>query len=451
MSFHLMTMEISLLIIMTSLVIIITPLSADASVYDGTLNKYTTDGQYKINMSWEPVGAIKSDTQYTFDFQISDALTEIPVSGITFELDQVLNGKLIGEDIKTSSSDKISTILSFDKPGFLHLILSDINKSKQEIDFSFPIVSDKKFSENGLQYISKISAEPRIYFCGFEKNILTLKDCFKTETYSDYGWFGKINVLIYAPGWNNEPFAIDTIGDTATNPITIRSHSDTSQYATLDKCSGFVETGTNTGLFVGRLKLSGHDHDLNGNGSQETGLGGTKCKNSPIDEYAKIESGRTGAFTLSWQYSNDPIKIVSKSATFHWNVGEIEFLEDEYLVDDKLKFKFFDLDLYKIPEDKMNLTFNVYSDSDLSGITIETAGNYKFKNPFEFTISSYDKSKGSVLHAQLGDTIYVEYDDHTLPIDEKGEFGGPFSKGDNKVIIAKTTISSELPSRVTLR
>lgn len=446
-----MTWKTSLLILITSLVVIGTPVFADASVFDGTLKKYTSDGQYKIDMTWEPVGPIKPDTQYVFDFQLSDASTEKPIREITFELSQILGGELIGKEIKTSSSENISTMLSFDKPGFLHLVLSDINNSDQEIDFSFPVVSDKKISENQIQYVSKASAKPQMYFCGFEKNVITLTDCFDTETYQDYGWFGKINVLIYAPGWNDDSGKIDRIGDTETDKITVHSRSDSGGNATLDKCDGFVETGENTGLFVGRLKLSGHDHDLNGNGSLETKLGGTSCKNSPLDEYAKIESGRNGGVTVEWQYADDPVEILSKSATFGWTLGTIEFLQNEYTIDDTIQFKFYDLDLYKIPEDKMTLTFKVWSDSDLSGIAIETGENYKFKEPFEFTISADDKSQRDVLHAQLGDSIYVEYEDYTLPVDHEGKYGGPFSKNDDKSIIAQTTLSSEPPPKITLR
>lgn len=430
---------------------VFTPLYADASVYDGTLKKYTKDGQYKIDMSWEPAGIIYPDTQYVFNFKVSDALTENPIHGITFELDQVLDGKLIGESIKTSSSEKISTSLSFDKPGFLHLILSDINNSDQEIDFSFPVVSTKDISKNGIQYVSKVTSEPQMYFCGWEKNVKTLKDCFKSETYENYGWQGKVNVLIYAPGWNSNSNSIQWIGNTSDSPISVTAQSPAGN-SSLDMC-GLIETGSDTGLFVGRLKLSGMDHDLNGDGIVETGMGGTSCKNSsaksPLKEFAKVETDRNGGFSVTWKYDED--KQVSKSATYNWNMATISFEEDEYFIDDTIKFKFYDKDLYGLPKDKMPLDFKVWSDSDQSGIILNTAMNYKFKNPFEFMITSDDKSNGNTLYAQLGDSIYVEYEDCTLPVDDEGNYGGPYTKKDTKIITAQTTLSSELPSKIILR
>ena len=35
---------------------------------------------------------------------------------------------------------------------------------------------------------------------------------------------------------------------------------------------------------------------------------------------------------------------------------------------------------------------------------------------------------------------YVEYDDHTLPEDPLGKIGGPYTKGDDRTIIAITTL-----------
>ena len=42
---------------------------------------------------------------------------------------------------------------------------------------------------------------------------------------------------------------------------------------------------------------------MNNDGIKDTSLGGTSCKNSPFDEYAKIETGRDGAVTVNWEYN----------------------------------------------------------------------------------------------------------------------------------------------------
>ena len=41
---------------------------------------------------------------------------------------------------------------------------------------------------------------------------------------------------------------------------------------------GLIETGPNTGVFYGRLKLAASDHDMNNDGVLDTKLGGTSCK-----------------------------------------------------------------------------------------------------------------------------------------------------------------------------
>ena len=44
----------------------------------------------------------------------------------------------------------------------------------------------------------------------------TLQDCH--ERYDGIGWTDRINVIIYAPGWNEDEDKIEQIGD-SSNPI----------------------------------------------------------------------------------------------------------------------------------------------------------------------------------------------------------------------------------------
>ena len=59
------------------------------------------------------------------------------------------------------------------------------------------------------------------------------------------------------------------------------------------------------------------------------------CKNSPFDEYAKIETGRDGAVTVNWEYNPEGNKVITKTLTYGWSVASIEFLEDEYPLDER--------------------------------------------------------------------------------------------------------------------
>ena len=420
---------------------------ASALLDDGTLTKYSPNGHYKVGMSWEPAGVIEPGKTYDFTFTISNSLTEKPLQVSNFDLGIVQNGVLVN-DIPISAAGTVTEELQFLQAGMTHILLSNINGSGQEVDFTF--LADRPNVPNtsdGVQFVKKSTAEPQIYFCGWEKNATSLKDCFETETYENYAWYGKVNVLIYAPGWNYEEDEIEWIGDGETGKGSVTFHSRSeygfSEYAGTG--CGLIETGTNTGLFVGRLKLTGHDYDINGDGAVDTKLGGEACSStskSPYKELGKVEGGRDGAFTVNFEYGTESTedKYVTKTATFGWNLATINFVENEYSVSDKVEFEFYDKDSYGL---KYAGSFKVYSDSDKAGIDISVQDNenHKYKKPFEFFLTSTDASSGKTLFTKPGDKIYVEWEDYTLPEDVDGEIGGPYQKGDHKKIIDVATVT----------
>jgi len=451
-----MTWKTSLLIvntaIVTSVLVIMFMTSAYATVDDGNLRKITSDGQYDIGMSWQPAGPLEPGIEYLFNFEIREGMSQKNIDDASFNFDIVKDG--IITDTTSSTTGTLTKTMSFEEPGLVNLLLTDVNSSTQQIDFTFP-VGNEKSSKNGISFAKKnYNAEPKIFFCGNSKD---LKTCMKKEVKGDVGWFGKVTVMIYAPGWNNDSDKRDRIGSTAESAITVTSRGDGNTNATLDVCNdsdseGFIETGTNTGVFYGRLKLSAMDHDMNNDGVLETKLGGTSCKNSPFDEYAKIETGRDGAVTINWEYNPEDNKTVSKTMTYGWNVATIKFLEDEYPLDDlnKVQFKLKEKDLGDMPKDKVDLNFRVWSDSDLAGILVEATqdGNWKQKKPYFFYIQDHEESNGDNLYAQEGDTLYVEYVDTTLPA--IGPNGEQWSKSDTLDIIGTTSVTSGYP-HITLR
>ena len=421
---------------------------ASALLDDATLTKYSPNGHYKVDMSWEPAGEIEPGKDYDFTFTISNSLTEKRLQVSNFDLGIVQNGVLVN-DIPISAAGTVTEELQFLQAGMTHILLSNINGSGQEVDFTF--LADRPNVPNtsdGVQFVKKSTAEPQIYFCGWEKNATSLKDCFETETYENYAWYGKVNVLIYAPGWNYEEDEIEWIGDGETGKGSVTFHSRSeygfSEYAGTG--CGLIETGTNTGLFVGRLKLTGHDYDINGDGAVDTKLGGEACSStskSPYKELGKVEGGRDGAFSVNFEYGTESTedKYVTKTATFGWNLATINFVENEYSVSDKVEFEFYDKDSYGL---KYAGSFNVYSDSDKAGIDISVQDNenHKYKKPFEFFLTSTDASSGKTLFTKPGDKIYVEWEDYTLPEDVAGKIGGPYQKGDHLDIIDVATITN---------
>ena len=249
-------------------------------------------------------------------------------------------------------------------------MLTDINSSPQQVEFTMPVGTETK-SKDGISFVKKkYNAEPKIYFCGNSKD---LKTCLNKEIKGDAPWFGKVTIMIYAPGWNEDSEKRDRIGASTESALTVTSRGDGNTNAELGVCNdsdseGLIETTPNSGVFYGRLKLSGMDHDMNNDGAKETGLGGTSCKNSPFDEYAKIETGRDGAVTVNWEYNPENNLTVSKTLTYGWDIATIEFLENEYPLDGVVEFNFTDKDMADIPKDKVDLNFRVWSDSDLAGI-----------------------------------------------------------------------------------
>jgi hypothetical protein len=445
-----MTWKTSLLILFATVMVAFVPLSAYAGVDDGNLRKITSDGQYDIGMSWQPAGPLQPGIDYLFNFEIREGMSQKNIDDASFNFDIVKDG--IITDNTSYTSGIITKTISFEESGIVNLMLSEINSSAQQVDFKMPVGTETKTTD-GISFAKKnYNAEPKIYFCGSAKD---LKTCLDKEIKSDAPWFGKVTIMIYAPGWNEDSDKRDRIGATTESALTITSRGDGNTNAELGVCNdsdseGLIETSPNSGVFYGRLKLSGMDHDMNNDGILETGLGGTSCKNSPFDEYAKIETGRDGAVTVNWEYNPENNLVVSKTLTYGWDIATIEFLEDEYPLDGVVEFNFTDKDMSDIPKDKVDLNFRVWSDSDLAGILVEATqdGNWKAKKPYHFNIQSHDESNGDNLYALEGDTLYVEYVDTTLPA--IGPNGENWSKSDTLDIIGTTSVTTGYPY-VTLR
>ena len=446
-----MTWKTSLLILFATVMVALVPLSAHATVEDGDLRKITSDGQYEIGMTWQPAGPIEPGIDYLFNFEVREGMTQKSIDDASFNFKVVKDG--IVTDSTSTNTGSITQTISFEKPGMVNLMLTDVNSSTQQVDYTMKVGTETT-TKDGISFIKKnYNAEPKIYFCGGAKD---LKTCLDKEVNGDVGWFGKVTVMIYAPGWNTDSDARDSIGETAESAITITSRGDHGVF-NVGVCNdsdskGLIETGPNTGVFYGRVKLSASDHDINNDGTLETKLGGTQCKNSPFDEYAKVETGRDGAVTVNWEWNPENNKVITKSVTYGWSTATIEFLEDQYPLDklNKVQFQLSENDLGDMPKDKVDLNFRVWSDSDMAGILVEATqdGNWKHTKPYFFYIQDHDESNGDSLFAQEGDTLYVEYVDTTLP--KVGPNGEINSKSDTLDIIGKTSVTSGYPY-ITLR
>ena len=254
------------------------------------------------------------------------------------------------------------------------------------------------------------------------KNTKDLGTFLKYEKYDGYGWHTKVNVMIFAPGWNEDPLKVDVIGTTEFEPIGVHvrnnSAGESGAVRSLSPC-GFAETGVDTGLFYGRIKLTGTDLDVNGDGIEETKFGGSSCANMSEGtskpshrEAAKLETTQAGALTVWWQYNDDPDEVISKTAYYSMSEAKIEFNQEYYEVDERILIKVTDKDLKGTPKDKATVKTRVYSDSDSAGIQIEFD---KKLNPAVLHLTTEDMSNGRDLFVQPGDKIYAEYDDYLMP------------------------------------
>jgi hypothetical protein len=147
------------------------PLSAYAAVDDGNLKKITSDGQYEIGMSWQPAGPIEPGVDYLFNFEIREGMSQKNIDDASFNFDIVKDG--IVTDSTSTNSGSITKTISFDTPGIVNLMLTDVNSSPQQVEFTMPVGTEAK-SKDGISFVKKkYNAEPKIYFCGNSKDLKT--------------------------------------------------------------------------------------------------------------------------------------------------------------------------------------------------------------------------------------------------------------------------------------
>ncbi len=326
-------------------------------------------------------------------------------------------------------------------------------------------------SESGFSPVQK-STGVKMMFCS--NHALTPQEC--EEKYDGYTWTDRVNVLIYAPGWNTEENIMEKIGQSENNEITISTRDGTVDTAV------FTETGPDTGVFFGVVKLTGQHytvHDQNdieikahGHLSSNVGIigSGQGCETSSgghghgfliplvmqmkgllfsavmidfipeahaqmhghmpstdqmhghmpstdqmhghmpstdqmhghmqstptcstvgitgsaLDVAARLPTDfQEGAVTVSWEANEDV--VLTKSATWSWRIGEIEFDKNEFSVNEPIKFTLHDRDLWIHHAEFFTYWMHVYSDSDQAGIyvPVQFMQNHDHGSEVEYT------------------------------------------------------------------
>jgi len=352
-----------------------------------------------------------------------------------------------------------------------------------------------------------------------------IQKCMKAEKYMDWHTTDTVYVVIYAPGFNEDPLKTDYIGNKQYNEIfctsdasptvgmwsneggregaawgyqswiadnggtaehekiynmykKFGSHSNDGTFKTdrsewssdfypgymkwwsnddnagLAAVKGIKEIGSDTGVFAGSVSLSGikrfialpdkfsygvinSDYNKQFTSGSDRGFSG-----SIGSKICSIQTDRTGAFTIAWEYSED--KFVSKTAYYTMKEGEVKFGDDIVTMDQQVSVVLSDRDVSSRPWDSTPIEVHVWSDSDKGGVQLElrherdwwvmqandqTFYGTLYLSPDEESLDQETSGKGGIrcykgecyergsarLHAQPGDHIYVHYKDYTLP------------------------------------
>ena len=342
-----------------------------------------------------------------------------------------------------------------------------------------------------------------------------IQKCMKSEKYIDWHTTDTVYVVIFAPGYNEDPLKTDYIGNKQYNEIFCTSdasptvgmwsneggrdgagwgyqswiadnggsafhkklyqanvggltkeHWDSAFYPGymqwwsnsgnngLAAVKGIKEIGSDTGVFAGSVTLSGIKRFIalpekysfgviNGDYNKQFTSGSDRSFHGSIgSKICSIQTDRTGAFTIAWEYSED--KFVSKTAYYTMKEGEVNFGDDIVTMDQQVSVVLKDRDVSSRPWDSTPVEVHVWSDSDEGGTKIELrherdwwvmqADDQTFYGTLYLTddqdsLDQETSGKGGIrcykgecyergsarLHAQPGDHIYVHYKDYTLP------------------------------------
>lgn len=318
-------------------------------------------------------------------------------------------------------------IIIADSPIFIQIL-----DSKQKVVFEdkIPVKADKIFQEYDIPLRDSFSSVGQEYYVKVKHGLSEAFDSFSIQARNSiiqldqkiYTWTDQVVITVISPDSDKDNQKIETIGNKPDSRITVR----TSKGELIDYV--LHETGESTGIFQGLITLTGfknnflkYDHLPNFGITSGTGPndGLLACGNNDM---------------LEITFENETEIVVGK-ALVRWNIGEIQWLEPSYSINDQAVIRVIDPDMNLDPYFLDEIIIHVWSDSDSKGIQLkvkETSGSSAI---FHGTVKLTEaESRDNLLHVSNGDSITAEYVDHTLP--------EPYQVG-NKLTIASTAIVGE--------
>ncbi len=239
-----------------------------------------------------------------------------------------------------------------------------------------------------------------------------------------YTWTDKVYITIIAPDLNRDSNKVETIGGGPDSKVTISTSKGTlSNYS-------LVETGKDTGIFVGELIPTGFPNYNANSEDKNSGPSGITSGSGP-------DNGLIGCT------NNDYIKVtlstlsrtVTGSALIRWNIGKISWDKPKYRIGDTGVITIVDPDVNLNPKLIDIFHIRIWSDSDAAGvkvIVVETGpATGIFIGDIQFGSNSVDYGQ---LKVSLGDSVIATYIDKTLP--------QPYQLGNELEITDTATIES---------
>ena len=224
---------------------------------------------------------------------------------------------------------------------------------------------------------------------------------------STYSWTDRVYITVEFSEHNFDDTQIDEIGNIEDYSITVETRgSDIELYK-------LVETGLSTGIFTGEVTLIGFEHDVDGDKIFDTPKGHNESGTGPTD--GLLESYSDDGFAVV--FFNLDGAIAATSSLVHWNIGEIQWLQQTHSATGVGVVRVIDKDMNLDPDVADSFKISVWSDTNTGGITLTVTETGLTTGVFEGTISfSLDYDTGvNVLTVSEGDTVTAKYTDYTLP------------------------------------
>lgn len=252
-----------------------------------------------------------------------------------------------------------------------------------------------------------------------------------------YTWTDKITIKIIAHDFNTSHEKIDIIGDTDSSiSISSKNHfiSDIQ----------IPENRPTSGIFVKEILLSGFLHDADGdvstgdkNGNDVFG-GDHVDLGAAIGDYLIVDDDDIVTVTFTTNEGNSELYSVESSVVVSWNIGKVLLEKKSYQANNSAKIQVTDSDMNWNPNEIDRFSIDAWSDSDPAGITLTVRETGKNTGIFEsLAYFSNESSMGQRLHTIEGDSVIVEYEDHTLP--------SPYTPADELGIKDRTIIRNPPP------